>query len=285
MAYSVEVSRRNPTCFLFLVDQSASMNDRMPGDTTQSKADFVATAVNRILHELIIRCSKNMEIYRYFQVGVIGYGATVGPALPGNFTDQSLIWVDELYQNPLRIDEVTKKISDGAGGLVEVAVKFPVWFEPTANNGTPMVQAFHLAESILQEWLPTNPSAFPPIVINITDGESTDGDPSIIAERIKSLSTDDGNVLLLNLHVSSTAMRPLTFPDNPDSAFDQYAQLLFHMSSLLPQVMQDTANHHGYRITDNSRGFVFNAGLEDIIKFLDIGTRTTQASNDLQGVR
>ena len=80
-------------------------------------------------------------------------------------------------------------------------------------------------------------------------------------------------------------MRPLTFPDMPEAAFDQYAHLLFRMSSLLPSVMQDTAIQRGYRISKDSRGFVFNAGIEDVIQFLDIGTRTSQASTEIQNER
>ena len=110
MSYSAEVNRRTPTCFLFLIDQSGSMKDSMPGDAMYSKAQFVATAINRILQELVIRCSKDTEIRRYFQVGVIGYGATVGPVLPGNLMDRPLVWIDELYQNPLRVEEVKKKV-------------------------------------------------------------------------------------------------------------------------------------------------------------------------------
>lgn len=281
MSYTAEVSRRNPTCFLFLIDQSGSMNAPMPGDATNSKARFVATAINRVLQELVIRCSKDMSIYRYFQVGVIGYGATAGSVLSGNLRGQSLAWVDDLYQNPLRVEEITKKVSDGAGGLVEVAVKFPVWFDAVANGATPMVQAFQQAYTILQDWVTHYPTSFPPIVINISDGASTDGDPSFLAEQIKSLHTNDGNVLLLNLHVSSTQMKPLTFPQILDGAFDQYAHLLFRISSLLPTVMQEYAALRGYSITNESRGFVFNAGIEDVVHFLDISTRTSHMSTEM----
>jgi uncharacterized protein YegL len=285
MSYSAEVNRRTPTCFLFLIDQSGSMKDSMPGDAMHSKAQFVATAINRILQELVIRCSKDTEIRRYFQVGVIGYGATVGPVLPGNLMDRPLVWIDELYQNPLRVEEVKKKVPDGAGGLIEMVIKFPVWFDAVALKGTPMVEAFRQAYTILQDWVRQYPASFPPVVINITDGESTDGDPTPLAEQIKSLSTNDGNVLLLNLHVSSTSMRPLTFPDMLDTGFDQYAHLLFRMSSLLPSVMQDVAMKHGYRISNDSRGFVFNAGIEDVIQFLDIGTRHSEMSTETQNER
>ncbi len=48
MPYTAEVSRSNPTCFLFLIDQSKSMSDVISaGDATQRKSDGVADSVNR----------------------------------------------------------------------------------------------------------------------------------------------------------------------------------------------------------------------------------------------
>jgi len=274
MLYTAEISRANPSCFLFLIDQSGSMGDRFgSGEGGESKADITAAAINRLLTELVIKCSKDMEVRRYFQVGVIGYGASVGPALGGNLSGQSLIWIDDIYSNPVRVEERTKKVPDGAGGLVDTLIKFPVWFDPVASSGTPMSQAFRQAHTILQTWVAGRPTSFPPIVINITDGESTDGNPSEIAEALKTLSTDDGHLLVFNIHLSSTRAAPIKFPDTEEGLPDQYARLLFRMSSPLPDFMREVAREFGYTPSANSRGFVFNAGVEELISFLNIGTR------------
>jgi hypothetical protein len=216
-------------------------------------------------------------VHRYFQVGIIGYGATVGPALSGSLAGEPLVWIDEIEQNPLRVEEITKKVQDGAGGLVETTAKFPVWFDPAANNGTPMRQAFQQAHAILQDWVVDHPSSHPPVVINITDGASTDGDPSPIAEQIRNLSTDDGNILLLNLHLSASHARPKAFPDSVEELPDPYAEMLFQMSSELPGSMREMAFEYGYRISHTSRGFIFNATDVDAIQFLDIGTRPSNS--------
>ncbi len=42
MPYSAEISRTNPTCFLFLIDQSGSMGDAVPDQPNRKKADAVA---------------------------------------------------------------------------------------------------------------------------------------------------------------------------------------------------------------------------------------------------
>jgi hypothetical protein len=136
-----------------------------------------------------------------------------------------------------------------------------------------MCQAINKALVILETWVQQNQASFPPTVINITDGEATDGEPTIPANSLKSLSTSDGNLLLFNVHVSSSNSNPIEYPSSDLQLPDQYAKLLFQMSSLLPPHMQDIAKQEGLQISENSRGFAFNADLVSLIKFLDIGTR------------
>ena len=44
MAYEAQISRNNPAAFLFIVDQSGSMSDKM--SSGRSKAEFVSDALN-----------------------------------------------------------------------------------------------------------------------------------------------------------------------------------------------------------------------------------------------
>jgi len=50
-----------------------------------------------------------------------------------------------------------------------------------------MSSAFKMAADIVQRWVAEHPKGFAPIVINITDGESTDGDPIPDAKALGSL--------------------------------------------------------------------------------------------------
>jgi hypothetical protein len=274
MPYQAEISRSNPSCFLFLIDQSGSMEDPFAGgESSQRKADLLADAINRLLQNLVIKCAKEEGIRDYFHVGVIGYGAKVGPALSGQLAGRDLAPISDIGNMPARIEERKKKVEDGAGGLVEQTIRFPIWFDPICHGATPMCQAFNLAHDMLAHWLPQHPDSFPPIVINITDGEATDGDPSTAADALRNLATSDGNVLLFNVHLSSKGAKPIEFPDNPAQLPDQHAQLMFELSSPLTPTMRTVAQQEGYIVAESSRGFVFNADMISVIKFLDIGTR------------
>lgn len=272
MAYTAEISRVNPTCFLFLIDQSGSMEDGWAGDKNRKKADELALIINRLLQNLVIKCAKADGIRDYFYVGVLGYGARVGPAFSGSLRLKELVPISEIAKNPARLEERVKRVDDGAGGIINQKVKFPIWFDPVADNGTPMSEVFAEAERILKQWLSRFPNCFPPIVINITDGEPTTN-PSGNATRIRSLSSSDGKILLFNIHISDKKANPVMFPAGEKELIDNYAKMLYSMSSELPPHLQDAAKKQGYSITGSNRGFVFNADMTHVIDFLDIGTR------------
>jgi hypothetical protein len=78
---------------------------------------------------------------------------------------------------------------------------------------------------------------------------------------------------LFNLHLSSQRVSSIEYPNSEAGLPDKFAQQLFQMSSPLPDYMLNIAKKEGMSIGDRSRGFVFNADMVAVIKFLDIGTR------------
>lgn len=272
MSYSAEISRANPSMFLFLIDRSGSMADPFGGGGGK-KDQKVADAINNLLFNLTIKCAKSEGVRDYYHVGVLGYGEQVGSALGGELAGKDLTPISKIADAPERIEERTKKVDDGAGGILEQKVRFPIWFSPVSKGGTPMCEALKKADSIVEGWLAEHPDCFPPIVINITDGESTDGNPLKAAEQLRERASSDGNVLLFNVHLSSSRASTFEFPGSEAELPDQYAKQLFNMSSLLPEHIRSAAEQEGYAVSENSRGFVFNADIVSVIRFLDIGTR------------
>ncbi len=272
MTYTAEISRANPSMFLFLLDQSGSMADPIAGGGGK-KDQKMADAINNLLFNLTIKCAKSEGVRDYYHVGVYGYGEKTGPALGGELADKELVPISKIADMPERIEERTRKVDDGAGGIMEQKVRFPIWFSPLAKGGTPMCDALKAAERIVSGWIAAHPDCFPPIVINITDGESTDGDPRKAAEELRKLTTSDGDVLLFNVHLSSKGGSTFEFPASESELPDQYAKQLYEMSSLLPEHIRSAAQQEGFAVGDESRGFVFNADIVSVIRFLDIGTR------------
>lgn len=275
MTYEAQISRTSPTAFLFIVDQSGSMSDKM--SSGKSKSEFVADALNRTLVNLVTRCTKSEGVRDYFEVGVLGYGGTgVANGFSGVLGSKALNPISAIEQNPTRVEDRKRKMDDGAGGIVETSIKFPVWFEPKASGGTPMREALTKAAEELVMWCDAHPDSYPPTVLHVTDGESSDGDPEEIANSLGGIRTNDGEVLILNIHVSVLGDDPIRFPASEAGLPDNYAKLLFRMSSQLPPHLINFAKDKGHTVTSESRGFMLNAEAAEIVDFFDIGTRASQ---------
>jgi hypothetical protein len=118
-----------------------------------------------------------------------------------------------------------------------------------------------------------HPRSFPPVVINITDGEPADRNTALeAARRLGALKTNDGNVLLLNAHISEHRAAPIALPDAPDSLPNDYSRLLFEMSSILPPPLRASAEAQGFGTSSRSRGFVYNADVETLVRVLTFGS-------------
>ncbi|WP_321912280.1 vWA domain-containing protein [Burkholderia cepacia] len=275
MTYEAQISRTSPTAFLFVVDQSGSMSDKM--SSGRAKAEFVADALNRTFVNLVTRCTKSEGVRDYFDVGVLGYGGQgVSNGFTGALGGQILNPISALEQNPARVEDRKRKMDDGAGGIVETSMKFPVWFDPVASGGTPMRAALTRAAEELVAWCDAHPESYPPTILHVTDGESTDGDPEEIAGHLRQIRTGDGEVLILNIHVSTLGNDPIRFPAGDVGLPDDYAKLLFRMSSALPEHLIRFAQDKGHKVGIESRGFMFNAEAAEIVDFFDIGTRASQ---------
>ncbi len=282
MPYSAEINRSNPTCLVFLIDRSGSMAQPFGKQPDRRKADGVADAINCLLSDLAIKCAKAEGIREYFHVAVIGYGQQVGSALGGALVGRQLVSIGDIANNPLRVEERSRDADDGTGRIIKRKIKFPVWIEPVAGGKTPLVEALTLARQVLGDFLSRFPNCFPPLVLNISDGMANQ-DPTPQAREVMQLASADGNVLLFNAHLSEKTARPIEFPASEAELPDKFAKLLFRMSSVLPAPFVSAARAEDYPVTEQSRGFVFNADLVAVIKFLEIGTQVAKNKSTTSG--
>ncbi len=279
MTYTADISRANPGCFLFLIDQSGSMAGPLGGQNDLQKMDGAADAVNRVLDAISQRCSQGMDVRDYFDVGIITYttdleGRTeLKSVLSGTQSDRPFLPISQVV-DAAQVVERSVKESDGAGGIVEIARKFPVWLEPRAVGGTPMCEALSEAVKALEDWTSQHQDSYPPMLINISDGDATDGDPEPIAKQIMNSGTNDGNVLIYNAHLSEMSALPVQYPTQESEApEDESAARMFRMSSVFPAPVIQQAAAMGLPVNEGSRGYVYNADMVALVQFLDIGTR------------
>jgi len=272
MPYQAEISRDTPTCFLFIIDQSGSMDEK--NEAGRTKAQFVSDVLNKTLYTLVTNCSKAEGIRNYFDIGILAYGGSdVKTGFGGKISSGIIHSIGAINDNPLRIEDRTKKVDDGAGGIIEQKTKFPIWFDPTSSGGTPMRAALTRAMEVIAGWCDSHRTSYPPTLLHVTDGQSTDGTPEDVANGLRQISTDDGPLLLFNLHVTAGSGHEVVFPTSESGLNDEYSRMLFRMSSALPGHLAKFAGDKGYAITDGSRGFIFNGDPKCIVDFFEIGTR------------
>jgi hypothetical protein len=195
--------------------------------------------------------------------------------LIGALAGRELVSIEEIANNPARIDNVTAFMQDeGTGELLEMPQQAPVWIDAKTQGATPICSALVKACEIIDAWTPQHGKSFPPIVINITDGESSEADPLPYAESLRQRGTEDGEVLFFNCCLSSTPGDPFLFRGNGELMPDEFARQLFHMSSVLPEPIVKKARDMGQDLEPNARGMAYNADMVTLIKFLDMGTRS-----------
>ena len=143
-----------------------------------------------------------------------------------------------------------------------------------------MYEALLQIRDLTQAWC-TNPAhseSFPPIVFNITDGEASDCDQReqlAICEKIRTIGTTDGKVLLINIHIATTSdSRSLLFPTEEEIPADtRYARLLHDCSSPMPEELSEAIRQvRGDLAKPPFRGMSYNTSIAELIAILNIGS-------------
>lgn len=257
-AYRAAISRADPTLIVFLLDRSGSMDS--PYASGLTRAGYLARTVDRALYELAVRCSRPDGVRDYFHIACLGYGdGKVSNALPEGTGGGEWTPISRIAAAPARVEDLP------SGG------REPRWIEPVAEGDTPMAAAFEAACRLAARWCDAHPRSYPPTVINVSDGEPTDGDPRPAAEVLGNLHTEDGDILVFNLHVGSGGGE-VAFPSE-DSRLDAHGRLLFSMSSRFPPHLLARAAESGFSVGPESRFFAYGAGAELATRFLELGTR------------
>ncbi len=287
-AYTAQISRSNPTAFIFLIDHSYSMNrqityngERMP------MSEAVARIVNNQIKELISRCVKPNEVRHYYDIAVIGYGKDAYSGWNGTLEGRDFVSPEELRNNPYKKITTKKELFTRKGTIVK-EVEEEQWVEAQNDgNWTRMDKAFDKAKDLLIRWMETHhdQDCYPPTVINITDGEfngTTKEHMLDLANEIKSMFTNDGNVILFNIHITPDNAPALTFPvEKAELHSNSYGITLCEMSSLLPLRYNQpiSAIRKDRNTTDRHFGMAVNADMSTLIQLMDIGTPTNINNN------
>ena len=266
-------SSATPGLLVIMVDQSGSMTlDYEGGDT---RSEFAAKAVNRVINTLIQKNFDGKAPKDRCYVAVIGYDAEVKVLASG--------FLKELENSPKRIANVTKKVSNGEGGVIEVDTKMPIWIEPIYEDScTNMMGAFAVVNDLVANWIKDKPNYPAPVVINISDGLPYDGrdieecmyETINIVNKLKEQSTSDGKVQIFNAMIGEG--NKVVFPKSTTELDSEEAQFLYKISTEIPEAYKGAAEKNELKFDMGARGAIYNADAEHLIKLIDFGSSKGQ---------
>lgn len=286
--YTAQITRNTPTAFIFLVDHSISMQKKTQlfgEDMTMAEA--AARIVNRQINELVSRCIKLTDVRHYYDIAVIGYGEEAYSGWQGALEGRDFVSPEELQNNPFK-KIMTREEKRTRKGVVVKEVEKVQWVEARHDGRwTRIHTAFDHAHRLLTEWMKqhSEKDCYPPTIINITDGEFNGASTESVmqqANELKSMFTNDGNVILFNIHfTSSKSAEEVACPiDIDEMRGNPYAETLFNMSSLLPErYNQDISRQLNDDRQGRHRAMGVNVDATTLIKLMDIGTPTNISQN------
>lgn len=288
MAYTAQITRNTPTAFIFLVDHSASMYQmtNLFGEE-MTMAEAAARIVNRQINELVLRCIKSNETRHYFDIAVIGYGERAYSGWNGDLEGRDFVSPEELREHPFK-KIITREEKRTRKGVVVKEVEKVQWIEARDDGRwTHLHEAFSKAQQLLNQWMEKHhdKDCYPPTIINITDGEFNGAARESLlqqANELKSMFTNDGNVILFNIHftASKSAAEVVCPIEISELRGNSYAETLFNMSSLLPERYNaDISRCLNDNRTGRHRAMGVNADATTLIKLMDIGTPTNISQN------
>lgn len=285
--YTAQITRNTPTAFIFLIDQSVSMKrtTSLNGET-MSLAEAVARIVNNQINELVLRCVKMGDTRHYYDIAVIGYGEKAYSGWQGELEGRDFVSPEELKNHPYT-KIVTRKETRTRKGLQIKEVEQVQWVSARHDgNWTHVHKAFEKAKTLLDSWLAEHHEhdCYPPTIINVTDGVfngTTRENLVQQANELKAMFTNDGNILLWNIHITPDRLEQILLPiSKEEMKADKYSELLYDMSSLLPERYNlPISDLRGDNVNERHVAMATNTDMSTLIQLMDIGTPTNISQN------
>jgi hypothetical protein len=254
-------------------------------DGPESLSMALADAVNSWLREMIRNITPYETSGNRLHIGVLGYRTDmeaqpiIESLLLREQSVDGLAGLSDIAAHPQRFDRVTPSAENAeSGDIREAAVELPAWVSPTGEGGKPTCSALLKAYDLMEAWTGEHPNSFPPLVVNITDGESQEGDLLPYADPITDLETNEGHVQLWNCHLVNRGLLelrgenvdpPILFPGSQKGLPDDLAGMLYEVSSTLSERLRERLSTDNFSLQAGARGLAYNADRSTLIRFLN----------------
>ena len=246
--YTQPATTLSPALVIYLIDASYSMNDPC-GSTT--KIDVVNRALKDAIKDMVRRSIRDGVVQRRYKVAIFAYSTEVVDVLDG-------------------IRDLPDLVRHGVPAII-------------AGGETDTHVGFSAVEFLLKANLEKFQSSPAPLVCHLTDALVTAAsDPSPVVKRIQAMAVNDGPVLVENVYVADKMLRS-SVRDwrewggvlKANQLTNEYAKMLFHLSSPLPETYRQNINNYGYNLQRGAALF-FPGAHTDLVRLAFAISTATQ---------
>lgn len=248
--YTQPATALTPALIIYLIDISDSMNQ--PCDKTDKqvrKIDVVNQALRGAIKDMVRRSLRDNNVQPRYKVAIFAYNTGVIDVLSGIRT------------------------------ITEIVGKTPTLL---ASGRTNTEAGFAAVEKLLLSHLSEFQYSPAPLICHLTDALSNSDDPLPIVERIKAMKVVDGPVLVENVYVANDMLRRSVRDwhawggiSKASQIKNEYAKVLFNMSSTIPESYRQNINNYGYHLQEGVALF-FPGSHGDLVKMAFVTSAATQ---------
>ncbi len=255
-----------PQLLIVLVNQNPSMTEDI--DDIR-KISLASQAVNKIIERIIVKNFDGEHPKNRYYISVVGYG--------DHITDIKSGFLRDLDESPISVDKEIRRVSDGAGGVVDVECNIPKWIDIESSS----IDKFLLPDSldhcisIILQWLSSRPNTPAPIILNITDrilySETDCSKVKSKLDELFAIPSIDGKCLFYNYIITADSDPYKRFPIVDDSL--QNESSLISLTSKIPVNHQTRIANYDYPLFNDGKTIDEIVGLSsDINAILHVVT-------------
>ena len=254
-------SASGPALLVLILDRS--VDDPYAG-TMPNACSRLSEAGNEYLKLITSRALKDLPI----DAAIISYGQGSGgmvdtrTTFEGPLAGKSVVRNAELLEGAIRIEEAETQVSNGAGGLITMTKKTPIFFDVEPAASSPPQPAFTAAAGIVNDWLAANPCGQSPLILHLTRGRHAAADVDAATAALDAIS-DSRRPVLQHLVITESPHKSLAYPDSDAELDGEDLKALWRSSATVPHWDALQAANRPY-ITATSKAFVIN-GKFDIL--------------------
>lgn len=256
-----------PSCCIYLLDRSSEMGASVSKSSGKTWADVIAEILNRHFRDRVLNTIEQNVDPTCYEVGFIAYGNGSCNGFPGKLEGKYLVNIQELAENPLRID--TRSIKKSIKGkFIEEHMVFPIWLEAAATGDGSLYDALALAVDLVKGWRDRTLGGTLPLILNICATKSFGPVPSTLSQKLKDIGCYNGNLLLFNIALADNPYTEIAFVNNGSLLTNSSTKNLFNISSNLPDQQSNSFRH--FKPGKGAKAFIYTSKQQTIIDALRI---------------